>query len=451
MIDASVLFLTFTDQERLGFSGKKWINLRCPEDVDDNWYDPMCQVFTNVLRYDTFRGANIGGICQANREIIEIAETYHPKYVIYPCIFIGIVTEATLTALLKICCIVVGYFFDDDSYFEAVSRWMVPYIDYFVSAGDTRGGIIAAYENLGARCILGVPLPRNPAIFCKLKGVEKLYNATFIGRTYSNRLEYFANISNHGSDVKYLGGGYEHKVHSSKIVKIYNQSRINLNFTKGCASTSDRHITGRVFEVTLSGGFLLTEYAVGLENYFEIGREIECFETAQEAAEKIQYYLKHSDEREQIAECGYLRAQREYTGQVQLSRVFREIEDDLCKRGRPVLPTPVNGINLLRQIDAREYFKWACVLRKSPPPLRDEWYATAELVLFTNPRHKTAKRLLRRAKKWGSPEPMAIRLCMVVYQILIFLYKAVKSGTPSIVKRMIKKVFRYNRATQDLF
>ncbi len=442
MIDASVLLLTFTDQKSLGFSGKMCLELNGIIDLDDNWYEPICKVFTNALRYDFFHGANIGGICQANREIINIAETYHPKYIIHPCTFSGtIVTEATLAALRKIGCIIVGYTFDDDTCFETRSRWLAPYIDYFISTGDTRGGIIEAYESIGARCILGLPLPINPTIFCKLKNVEKLYNATFVGGRHTNRLEYLANIASYGGDVKYLGGGHGQKVHFSEIVKIYNQSRINLNFTLGKLSPATKHIVSRVFEVTLSGGFLLTEYTAGLENYFEIGREIECFETAQEAAEKIQYYLKNSDELEQIAERGHIRAKRDYTGQVRLNKIFCEIEDDLFKRGRPILPPPVNEINILRKTDVIYYYRWACALRKSQPPLRNEWFATNELVLLTDPQHKAAKRLLRRAIRWGYPEPLLIWLCVKAGHILITLLKITKSEFASLtrfVKNRIK-------------
>lgn len=438
MINATVLFLTYTDQQKWGFSGKMCIDLNCVYDLDDNWYGPMCQVFTNVLRYDTFRGANIGGICQANREIIEIAETYHPKYVIYPCNYSSIVTEGTLLTLRKIGCIVVGYFFDDDEYFETKSRWMVPYIDYFISTGDTRGGIVEAYKNVGGRCILGVPLPTNPAIFCKQKGVEKLYNATFVGAMKANRLEYIEKIAGYGADVKYLGGGHWQKVHFSQMVKIYNQSRINLNFSSLHTNLSHnaRRILGRVFEIVLSGGFLLTEYASGIENYFEVGSEIVCFDNAREAAEKIKYYLKHSDEREQIAECGYKKAQRDYTGQIRINKVFSEIEDDVLKHGRPELIPPKQGSEntVLHQNDAYEYFKWACALRKSPPPLRNEWYATTELVLNTNPQHKEAKRLLLRAKRWGYPEPLLIRLFVATARVFISIYRIFISGVTSIFR-----------------
>jgi hypothetical protein len=443
MLDGTVLLLTFTDQYRWGFSGKNGIFLNCSTDVDNYWHGAVSQVFKDVLRYDIYKGANIGGICAANREIIEIAETYLPKYVIYPCNFSGIVTEATFTMLRRMGCIVVADFFDDDVYFEPLSRWMLPCIDYVVT--HVRG-LVAEYERLGARCILSPAIPMNPSILRRLNNLDKLYDATFVGSLYSYRRDYLTDIAAHGAMVSYLGGGNESKIHSARMVKIFNQSRINLNFSSGQAGR--RIIVGRVFEVPLCSGFLLTEYFPGLERLFEIGREIECFETAQEAAGKIKYYLKHSDEREQIATRGYERAHREYTGPVLLSRVFREIEDDLCRRGRPELIPPASGVNTLRQTYAEKYYKWVRALLKSPPPLRDEWHATANLVHVTNPEHKAAERLLQRAKKFGDPEPLVGRMRMAAYRVLSMVSYCVEkaehlsSAALCLVKSVIRKIQR---------
>jgi len=455
MIDATVLLLTFTDQHEWGFSGKKGIFLNCSTDVDNNWYGSISQVFKDVLRCDIYKGANVGGICAANRDIIEIAKTYHPKYVIYPCNFSGIVTEATLTALRRMGCIVVADFFDDDVYFEPLSRWMLPCIDYVVTHVRT---LVAEYERLGSRCILTPAIPMNPSLLRKLDNQEKLYDATFVGTLHSYRRDYLADMASRGITVSYLGGGNENKLPYARMVKVFNQSRINLNFASG---EGRRIIVGRVFEVTLCGGFLLTEYHPDLEHWFEIGREIVCFETAAEAAEKIRYHLQHSDEREEIAARGYSRALRDYSGPEILRKLFLEIEDDLCKRGRPEQVPPVIGVNSLHQWDAKKYYRWVLTLLKSPVPLRDAWRETAELVLATNPAHDEAKRLLQRAEKWGDPEPFLGRLRLAAQWLLVKVsrwaayilvrVKAVRTNpSPAYwarkVMRKAKRVMRKRRA-----
>lgn len=69
----------------------------------------------------------------------------------------------------------------------------------------------------------------------------------------------------------------------------------------------------KIFEVTCVGSFLLTEYYLGIEKYFEPGVEIETFENTKELIEKINYYIEHPEEREAIAKRGQERCLRDYS------------------------------------------------------------------------------------------------------------------------------------------
>jgi predicted O-methyltransferase YrrM len=429
-IDATVLFLTFTDQYQWGLSGTHGIDLNCSTDVDENWYGPLCQTFRSVIRFDIFDAANRGGVCAANREIRQMVDAYRPTYVLYPCNFSGIVSESTLTAIRDMNAIVVGYFFDDDTYFNAYSKWMIPYIDYFVSGAIGRG-IVARYEALGARCVLALPFPINPAIFRKLAPQEYLYDAAFAGGLHSNRRQYLSDIANHGSPVAYLGGGHGSKLHYSSLVKAYQQSRINLNFTSGqVRGSAARHVTGRIFEISMSGGFVLTEYAPGLEGYFAIGDEVACFDDAAEAAEKIKYYLQHTDEREEVARRGWRRSTNDYGAPRMLRKVFRQIEADLRRHGRPKRINTSNAVDPLRRLNAEQYYRFAQALLSSSPPLRHEWRETVALVLETYPQHQGAQELLRRAEKWGDPEPAWLKRGAAFRALAVRAKKWIKASLP---------------------
>ena len=69
----------------------------------------------------------------------------------------------------------------------------------------------------------------------------------------------------------------------------------------------------RIFEVTGSGRFLLTEHYENLKDYFEPGVEIETFQDEAELIQKIRYYLAHPERREAIARRGQERCLREYS------------------------------------------------------------------------------------------------------------------------------------------
>ena len=61
----------------------------------------------------------------------------------------------------------------------------------------------------------------------------------------------------------------------------------------------------RTFEVPGCGGFLLTQCSEEQCEFFEEGKEIACFSSAEELREKIEYYLSHEEERKKMAKAAY--------------------------------------------------------------------------------------------------------------------------------------------------
>lgn len=69
----------------------------------------------------------------------------------------------------------------------------------------------------------------------------------------------------------------------------------------------------RLFETTGVGSFLLTEWTQDLGQFFELGQEIESYQSLPELKEKIYYYLNHPEAREAIAKNGQARCLRDYS------------------------------------------------------------------------------------------------------------------------------------------
>ncbi len=126
-----------------------------------------------------------------------------------------------------------------------------------------------------------------------------------------------------------------------KKIEITNRSKINLTFS-GLAETTrltrkyqihkrKKQLKGRIEESIICGGFVLSEYAPGLENLFEIGMEINVFHDKEELLEKVKYYLKHEEERESIARRGYERAKRDYDVKLAVPKLLSTI-DELRKK-----------------------------------------------------------------------------------------------------------------------
>lgn len=83
--------------------------------------------------------------------------------------------------------------------------------------------------------------------------------------------------------------------------KVFNQSKINMNFTIRNIRTG---IPLRVWDVLGAGGFLLTNFQVELPAYFENGKDLVYYESLDDMERKAEYYLTHEEERLEIAERG---------------------------------------------------------------------------------------------------------------------------------------------------
>ncbi|MEM3062227.1 MAG: glycosyltransferase [Nitrososphaerota archaeon] len=78
----------------------------------------------------------------------------------------------------------------------------------------------------------------------------------------------------------------------------------------------------RAFEIPGAGGFQITDYIEGMEEHFEIGKEIVVYQSPEHFRELAEYYLKHDDERKAIAKRGYERVIRDHTYQQRLKKIF---------------------------------------------------------------------------------------------------------------------------------
>ena len=54
-------------------------------------------------------------------------------------------------------------------------------------------------------------------------------------------------------------------------------------------------IKARNFEIPLAGGFQLSNYVPGLEKYLKIGDEIAVYNTPEECAQQVEYYLANDE------------------------------------------------------------------------------------------------------------------------------------------------------------
>lgn len=114
-------------------------------------------------------------------------------------------------------------------------------------------------------------------------------------------------------------------VYGSAMIKALRVTKIVLNFIRRQNLTSHNM---RTLEAPAARAFLLTErtheQAVEL---FEEGKELACFGTIEELCSKIEYYLSHEAERQQMVELGFRRVQ-EY----QLEKLLKQLLSNLFNK-----------------------------------------------------------------------------------------------------------------------
>lgn len=119
------------------------------------------------------------------------------------------------------------------------------------------------------------------------------------------------------------------RLSDEEMIKMYSRAKINLGFS----TCGDTHLTGnrivqvrlRDFEVPMSGGFYMVECMEELEEFFEIGKEIVCYTSAEDLADKIKFYLRDDAARERVRRAGYERARRDHTWHERFTRAFAEM------------------------------------------------------------------------------------------------------------------------------
>ncbi len=112
----------------------------------------------------------------------------------------------------------------------------------------------------------------------------------------------------------------------TEMPKVFHASRINLNITMRPIESG---LSLRVWDVLGCGGFLMTNYQAELPEYFEIGKDLEAYESLPELSEKIRYYLSHEEERVEIAIRGYEKAAKYHSYETRLAQMIKILTDSL--------------------------------------------------------------------------------------------------------------------------
>lgn len=174
---------------------------------------------------------------------------------------------------------------------------MVNFFDISDAAYFENGYLIRKIANIERICVLNMLAERYPVTFYTTsKTAERdLYNVNIMPPVSP------------GADLHY----------------VFQNSKVNLNISlKGI----ERGTPQRVMDILGAEGFVLTNYCPETAELFKEDEEIVMFKTPEELAEKVDYYLAHDAEREEIARKGYEKVMNCYTYERKIQELFAWVE-----------------------------------------------------------------------------------------------------------------------------
>ena len=152
--------------------------------------------------------------------------------------------------------------------------------------------------------------------------ITKQYDMSFIGNKNNQRISMENMFKQNNLDVRFFSG-----LSHEDMVTTHAKSKIGLNFSMNTNSTPPRtQMKARMFEVPAANTVLLTEYHDGIEEYFEIDKEILTFKNEQEMLEKFKAIIGKDSIIKEIAKNGYNRFIKEHESKVRLSNVLDKIK-----------------------------------------------------------------------------------------------------------------------------
>lgn len=215
---------------------------------------------------------------------------------------------------------------DDTWRFESYSKRYAP---LFSDVITTDPFSVPKYRKLGAKSVhLSQWAAMDVPGMTLQENAEYRWPVTFVGGANPSRRWLIARLQAEGIDVECFGYGWPNGVLSPEdMLKTFRTSKINLNLSNSIlhdwryllsgpralkeyfrSGKNASQIKARNFEIPYWGGFQLADYVPFLDTYFDIGREVACYATIEEAAMLIRYYLENDGEREKIRRAGMLRS-----------------------------------------------------------------------------------------------------------------------------------------------
>jgi spore maturation protein CgeB len=271
-----------------------------------------------VSHFESFSRAPYDSFADMNRQLLKRVQSDKPELILFVLLGYEVWLETLELIRQGSGAILVNWSTDDSWKYEQFSRFIAPAFDLYATTYPD--AMAKASKDGHGNFHLSQWAANSHVLQSPLSADQCTYPVTFVGTCYGNRPQWVEKLSELGIHIDCFGYGWPNgPVASEAVSEIIQKSVISLNFGdsgiqwKGVVPGRSRQIKARLFEVPGAGGFLMTESADGLNNFFTDGAEIVTFSGLDDLAEKIRFYLQHSAQRDQMAWEGHQRTKSQHT------------------------------------------------------------------------------------------------------------------------------------------
>ena len=148
--------------------------------------------------------------------------------------------------------------------------------------------------------------------------LEKDIDISFVGGITPDRQQFFASC-----EVPITGA---QGLSIDELFQFYSRTRIGVNLSVNANDPEKKtQMKLRPFELAAAKCLVLTEYNPGIEEFFELDKEIITFSGVDEFKEKVNYLMENPDVVERVAEAGHKRFLKDHESKVRLSKLLEDI------------------------------------------------------------------------------------------------------------------------------
>lgn len=159
----------------------------------------------------------------------------------------------------------------------------------------------------------------DPKAFFPIEGIEKEIDVCFVGSWSESRQKALEKAFLVTQNVAIYGRNWRKRLRrlpalrrrvlgnyitGTDLVKLYNRSRIVLNYTGWGTPQARSGFTMRILEVPACGSLLLTDFSEDMKAFVTPGEHVVCYSTLDEMEEQIRFLLANPMVRQEIERAG---------------------------------------------------------------------------------------------------------------------------------------------------